>query len=103
MPGFPPETLAFLKGIVTDNSREWFTANHALYEATVTAAKTFVESVGPRLREISPTVQFSAKSGASLPRINNDVRNDKSKKPYKENFDLWFWHGDKKGWDQPGF
>jgi uncharacterized protein (TIGR02453 family) len=103
MPGFPRETLGFLEGIAANNDKEWFTANSALYDASINGAKLFVETVGPRLREISPTVRYEARIGGSLPRVNNDRRNDKTKKPYKENFDLWFWHGDKKGWDEPGF
>src|SRR5690606_14559481 len=41
--GFPRETLAFLEGINADNSKEWFTGNRPLYDATVAAAKGFVE------------------------------------------------------------
>jgi uncharacterized protein (TIGR02453 family) len=101
--GFPRETLDFLAGINANNSKEWFTANRALYDATVDAAKAFVETVGPQLREIAPNIQFEPKVGGSLQRPNRDTRFDKGKPPYKEQFDLWFWHGDKKGWDQPGF
>ena len=101
--GFPRETLAFLAGINANNSKEWFTANRALYDPMVEAAKAFVETVGPELREIAPDIRFEAKVGGSLQRPNRDTRLDTGKPPYKEQFDLWFWHGDKKGWDQPGF
>ena len=103
MPGFPPETLAFLRGIAANNTKDWFTANRALYDASVEGAKAFVAAVGPRLRELSPTIQFEPKIGASLSRVNRDTRFDKGKDPYRDNLDLWFWHGEKKGWDQPGF
>lgn len=101
--GFPSETLAFLAGINANNSKDWFTANRPLYDATVAASKAFVETVGPQLRKIAPEIQFEPKVGGSLQRPNRDTRFDKGKPPYKEQFDLWFWHGDKKGWDQPGF
>ncbi|MEQ1770616.1 MAG: DUF2461 domain-containing protein [Devosia sp.] len=101
--GFPPATLSFLKGIGEDNNKEWFTANRAGWDATVAAAKDFVAAVGPRLREISPTIQYEPKIGATLPRVNRDTRLSKDKRPYRDTFDLWFWHGEKKGWDQPGF
>ena len=101
--GFPRETLDFLAGISANNSKEWFTANRALYDASVAAAKAFVETAGPRLREIAPAIRFEPKIGASLSRVNRDTRFDKGKDPYRDNLDLWFWHGDKKGWDQPGF
>lgn len=101
--GFPPETLAFLAGIGANNNKDWFTTNRAGWDATVVAAREFVETVGPGLRAISPTIQYGAKIGASLPRVNRDTRLSKDKRPYRDTFDLWFWHGDKKGWDQPGF
>ena len=103
MPGFPPETLAFLRGIAANNTKDWFTANRALYDASVEGAKAFVESVGPRLRELSPAIRFEPKIGASLSRVNRDTRFDKGKDSYRDNLDLWFWHGERKGWDQPGF
>jgi uncharacterized protein (TIGR02453 family) len=101
--GFPPEMLVFLRGIGEHNNKEWFTQNRAGWDASVSAAKDFVEAVGPRLREISPTIQYEARIGASLPRVNRDTRFARDKLPYRDTFDLWFWHGDKKGWDQPGF
>lgn len=101
--GFPRETLAFLEGINADNSKEWLSANRPLYDATIDAAKVFVESVGPELRSFAPNIQFAPKVGGSLQRPNRDTRVDTGKPPYKEQFDIWFWHGDKKGWDQPGF
>ena len=101
--GFPRETLDFLAGINANNSKEWFTAHRPLYDATVDAAKRFVDVVGPELRAFAPNIQFEPKVGGSLQRPNRDTRFDKGKPPYKEQFDLWFWHGDKKGWDQPGF
>ena len=66
-------------------------------------AKAFVETVGPQLREIAPDIQFAPKVGGSLQRPNRDTRFDTGKPPYKEQVDIWFWHGEKKGWDQPGF
>ncbi|MEO6395778.1 MAG: DUF2461 domain-containing protein [Devosia sp.] len=101
--GFPAETLGFLSGIAANNSKEWFTANRSGWDLTIAAARDFVEAVGPGLRAISPSVQYEAKIGATLPRVNRDTRLGKNKLPYRDNFDLWFWHGDKKGWDQPGF
>ena len=36
-------------------------------------------------------------------RINRDIRFSKDKSPYKDHLDLWFWTGDRKGWDSSGF
>ena len=63
----------------------------------------FVDSMGPRLKQISPGVRFEPKVNGSIGRINRDVRFSRDKSPYKDHLDIWFWHGDKKGWDRPGF
>lgn len=102
--GFPPETFAFLKGIAAHNEKAWFDANRALYEAGhVAPARAFVEELGPKLRTLAPDVQYEAKVNGSMSRINRDIRFSKDKRPYKEHLGLWFWHGDKRQWDVPGF
>jgi uncharacterized protein (TIGR02453 family) len=84
--GFPPETLAFLKGIHAHNEKAWFDANRALYEAGYVApARAFVEELGPRLKKLAPGVQFEAKVNGSMSRINRDIRFSKDKRPYKTN------------------
>jgi uncharacterized protein (TIGR02453 family) len=101
---FPAETLTFLRGIADNNSRDWFEANRALYEAGyVEPARRFVEAVGPRLARISQNVRYEPKVNGSISRINRDIRFSRDKRPYKDHLDIWFWHGDKKGWDRPGF
>jgi uncharacterized protein (TIGR02453 family) len=101
---FPAETLEFLGGIARNNSKDWFEANRDLYEAGYVApAREFVEAFGPRLRKISPTVKYEPKINGSIARINRDVRFSKDERPYKDHLDLWFWHGEKRGWDRPGF
>ncbi len=101
---FPPETLRFLTGISAENSKDWFEANRDLYEAGyVDPARRFVESVGPRLKKISPGVRYEPKVNGSIGRINRDVRFSRDKRPYKDHLDIWFWHGERKGWDRPGF
>ncbi len=101
--GFPPETLAFLEGIAANNTKEWFTTNRALYDASVVGARAFVEAVGPRLRDFAPAIRYEAKIGASLSRVNRDQRFAKDRPPYREELDLWFWHGEKRSFDQPGY
>lgn len=39
----------------------------------------------------------------SIMGINRDIRFSKDKSPYKDHLDLWFWTGDRKGWDTSGF
>jgi len=102
--GFPKQTYEFLKGIATHNDKIWFDAHRDLYDAGYIApARAFVEALGPELRKVSPDVKFEPKVNGSLQRINRDIRFSKDKRPYKEHLNLWFWHGDNKGWDTPGF
>lgn len=102
--GFPAETQAFLAGVTAHNEKAWFDANRELYEAGyVEPARAFVAALGPRLREISPAVRFEPKVNGSMSRINRDIRFSKDKRPYKTHLSLWFWHGDRRGWDCPGF
>ena len=102
--GFPKETFAFLEGITAHNEKAWFDAHRDLYDAGyVVPAKAFVEALGPALRKIAPEVTFEAKINGSLQRINRDIRFSKDKRPYKEHLNAWFWTGDNKGWQTPGF
>lgn len=104
MTGFPKETLTFLEGIATNNEKAWFDAHRPLYETGyVEAAKAMVTELGPRLQKLSPGVQYDARINGSIARINRDIRFSKDKRPYKTHLDLWFWHGEKRAWDLPGF
>lgn len=102
--GFPDATRNFLEGIAANNSKDWFEANRALYdEGYVAPGRSFVEAIGPQLRKLSPTVQFEPRINGSISRVNRDTRFSRDKRPYKDHLDIVFWHGEKKGWDQPGF
>ena len=102
--GFPEASFAFLKGIGAHNDKAWFEDHRADYDAHyVEAAKSFVLAMGPRLKQLSPDVQYAAKINGSISRINRDVRFSKDKRPYKDYLDLWFWHGERRSWDCPGF
>lgn len=101
---FSRQTLEFLKGIAAHSEKAWFEANRPLYEAGYVApAKAFVTALGERLRVIAPDVHFEPKINGSIGRINRDIRFSKDKRPYKDHLDLWFWLGETKGWDRPGF
>jgi len=101
---FPADTFAFLSGIAAHNDKAWFEANRGLYEAGYVApAKAFVAALGPRLAERVPGIRFDARINGSLTRINRDIRFSKDKRPYKDHLDLWFWHGETRSWQVPGF
>jgi uncharacterized protein (TIGR02453 family) len=101
---FPAATFDFLRGIADSNEKEWFEDNRQLYEeGYVAPARQFVDAIGPELKRISPGVRYEARVNGSISRINRDVRFSRDKRPYKDHLDIWFWHGEKKGWDRPGF
>ena len=102
--GFPDQTLAFLQGLAANNEKAWFDAHRGDYEAFyVRPALAFVEALGPQLQAVDPAVRYEARVNGSLFRIQRDIRFSKDKTPYKTNLDLWFWTGERKGWDNPGF
>jgi uncharacterized protein (TIGR02453 family) len=103
--GFPKETFEFLAELTEHNNREWFTANRTRYEDYCLApALAFIEALGPRLAAAVPgDVRFEAKVNGSLFRINRDVRFSQDKTPYKNHIDMWFWQGEREGWETPGY
>jgi uncharacterized protein (TIGR02453 family) len=96
--GFGP-TTTFLRNLGRNNSKEWFHAHYDDYqEHLLEPAMAFVEAIGPLLRRFAPDTQAVPKIGASVMRINRDIRFAKDKRPYKDHLDLWFWRGgEKKG------
>ena len=102
--GFPKETVRFLSGIRDHNEKEWFEGHRGDYERSFLApAVAFAEALAPRLRKIEPAITVEPRVNGSIMRINRDIRFSKDKSPYKDHLDLWFWTGDRKGWDTSGF
>src|SRR5215470_10450113 len=62
-----------------------------------------IEGLAPRLRKIEPDISVEPRVNGSIMRINRDIRFSKDKSPYKDHLDMWFWTGDRKGWDASGF
>lgn len=100
--GFDRRFFAFLKALKAHNTREWFTAHKAQYQAEVEApALAFVAAFAPRLKKISPRfVADARRSGGSMFRIYRDTRFSHDKTPYKTHVGLRFWH-DGEGLESP--
>ncbi len=80
--GFPPATFAFLKGLATNNNREWFTANKAAYEKSVLAPfHLLLADVISALAEKG--IPLAGDPKKAIFRIYRDVRFSKEKLPYK--------------------
>ncbi|HEX5369461.1 MAG TPA: DUF2461 domain-containing protein [Dehalococcoidia bacterium] len=102
--GFAVETFRFLEQLTLHNDKSWFEAHRGDYQAFyLQPALAFIEALGPRLAELPGDIEYEARVNGSLFRINRDIRFSADKTPYKNHIDMWFWQGERKGWDSPGY
>lgn len=96
--GFPPEGLQFLTTLGTED-KTWLEANRSTYDQQVVApTKAFVTTLGQGLAGgMAPAVVALPKTNGSIAPINNDLRFNPDRNPYKDHLLLRFWEGpDKK-------
>jgi len=80
--GFPPETLEFLRGLETNNNREWFQQRKQLFEDKVKGPMAeLVEAINHKLMRFAP--EHVTEPKAAVYRIYRDTRFSKDKSPYK--------------------
>ena len=104
--GFPRELIQFYQGLSRNNDKSWFNEHKDIYRRHVIApAQAFVVSMGERLRVLSPGVVADARANGagSIFRIYRDLRFSKDKQPYKTFLDIFFWEGNGKKMENPGF
>lgn len=102
--GFPRECLTFLEQLQANNTREWFEAHKADYEAHVLQpSRAFVVALGERLRAEVPGVIADPKVNRSLFRLQRDTRFSQDKAPYKTNLGVWLWEGERGRMECSGF
>ncbi|MBZ5500225.1 MAG: DUF2461 domain-containing protein [Acidobacteriia bacterium] len=81
-PGFPQETLRFLRQLSRNNNREWFQAHRELYEEKVKAPMIgLVLALGGALQVFAP--ELVADPRRAIFRIYRDTRFTQDKSPYK--------------------
>ena len=81
-PGFPPETLPFLRDLKANNNRDWFQPRKPLYEEKVKAPMVeLVLALGEELRDFG--TELVTAPDKAIYRIYRDVRFSKDKSPYK--------------------
>lgn len=79
---FTPKTLAFLRGLKRNNSRDWFYARRDEYEAYVRGPMVaVVERLAEDFRKVAP--EFSADPKTSIFRQWRDTRFSENKTPLK--------------------
>ncbi|OGD18831.1 MAG: hypothetical protein A2Y69_06225 [Candidatus Aminicenantes bacterium RBG_13_59_9] len=103
-PGFSRETIAFLRGLKKNNTRDWFESHRKNYnDFVLEPAKAFVVAMGLRLKEILPNIVAAPKINKSIFRLNRDTRFSPDKSPYKTNLGIYFWEGPRSRMESPGF
>jgi uncharacterized protein (TIGR02453 family) len=102
--GFPREGFEFLAELATDNTRTFFDAHRATYEAALLQpAKDFVTALGEQLcARVAPGLRAEPRVNGSILRLARDTRFATDKRPYKDHVDLWFWEGDAPSRERPG-
>jgi len=79
---FTEKTTGFLRALKRHNTREWFQAHRADYEAHVRGPMTaLVERMGPELARFAPELVASPR--LSLYRVHRDTRFSPDKTPFK--------------------
>jgi len=82
-PGFPPEALAFFRGLARNNNRDWFLPRKPLFEEKVKEPmRQLVDALNLALHDFAP--EYETDPDKAIFRIYRDVRFSKDKKPYKE-------------------
>ncbi len=90
---FPKETAKFYEDIVRNNNKEWFEENRERYnEFVLTPARSFVNTIGERLAELVPTINYIPKINGSIYKIFRDARYHKGA-PLKTHLGVFFWEG----------
>ena len=103
--GFSESAVRFLAELSRNNDRAWFETHRDDFEsALIDPAKAFVEALGRRLRELDPKIQAIPRLGGSIKALERRMRFPKGNPaPYKDYFDLWFWSGQRRAWENSGF
>lgn len=93
--GFPEDTVAYLRALRKNNSREWFEAHRDDYRRCFAEpALGLIEALLPAAESLDPPHRGEARLNGSLRRINRDVRFSKDKRPYNPRIHMIFWTGD---------
>ena len=82
-PGFPPQALAFFRGLARNNRRDWFQARKAVFEESAKQPmRELVHALNQAMADFAP--EYATDPDKAIFRIYRDVRFSKDKKPYKE-------------------
>lgn len=89
-PGFPKETLRFLRALRRNNNRDWFLAHKDTYETSVRAPMLeLVTALGGAILNFAPEMVVDPRR--NVYRIYRDIRFSQDKSPYKTQIAALFW------------
>jgi uncharacterized protein (TIGR02453 family) len=95
-------TLAFLTKIKTNNNRDWFEKNKALYVAAKEDVEKNIDEILNGIRKFDKRIPADLSGKKCVFRIYRDVRFSKDKRPYKNNLGASINPGGKKDMS-PGY
>ena len=102
--GFSKQTVKFFRDLEKNNSKKWFDQNRDTYdEYVMKPAVEFVKGMGEKLKSISPDIVADPRRDKSIFRLNRDTRFSNNKVPYKTHLGIYFWEGEGKKLENPGF
>lgn len=83
-PGLQHATFDYLRALAAQNTRDWFEAHRAEYEAHwLKAGLDLIAALGPDCAAMTPRLLAVPKLNQSLRRIHRDTRFSKDKTPYQ--------------------
>ena len=92
--GYSKKSLAFLKELRANNTKEWFEERKHIYEEHIlNANRAFVIEMGEHIQALVPTINAIPKINGSMYRIYRDTRFAKDKTPMKTHTGVIFWQG----------
>jgi uncharacterized protein (TIGR02453 family) len=83
-PSLSPETFRFLRALGRNNRKDWMDKNRERYTAAVAEPlRQLVAALAPGVLALDPGFDTRPRFGATLSRINRDIRFAKDKTPYR--------------------
>lgn len=82
--GFSAGFFQFLSALAANNSKEWLDLHRCEYRAQVLEpVKSFVTEIGPMLKMLNEEFEVEPRVGRTISRINNDLRFNRARPPYR--------------------
>jgi uncharacterized protein (TIGR02453 family) len=92
-------TLDFLNALKSNNNRDWFIKNRALYLDAKANFESFIQEVINKIIDFEPIMKGLEVTSCVF-RINRDIRFSNDKSPYKSHFGAFIVRGGKQNGDK---